>query len=211
MDLPSSNLPPKHVCFEYLLAETCQQRARLPLRVNIFPHDCTDSIIATVKNFFGLYDGHGVSFEDKAGNTLIARYENFENNMAIHVRVADEVVPTSEANSPHRPRLAPAFELATNADPVSRPSSRAAKQRSVSPPTAPGNRSISVGTVRSRARKSRGDDGDSDSDVGAASVTSSRRGKIDIVASAEISVENIVEGSRRKRSRFDSSVGLRRL
>ena len=48
----------------------------------------------------------------------------------------------------------------------------------------------------------------SDSDGGDASVTSSRRGKVAEVVSAEISVENIVEGGRRKRARFDSSVSF---
>ena len=78
------------------------------------------------KNFFGLYDGHGVSFEDKAGNTLIARYENFENNMPSSTFGS----PTRLSRAPKRilptgPRLAPAFELAANVEPVSRPSSRA--------------------------------------------------------------------------------------
>src|SRR6201999_3056669 len=77
----------KNVTFEYLLNETSQTRARLPMRVNIFPHDGTESIIATVKNFYGLYDGNGVSFEDKDGNTLIARYENFADRQIVHVRV----------------------------------------------------------------------------------------------------------------------------
>ncbi|KKY17098.1 putative zn 2cys6 transcription factor [Diplodia seriata] len=86
------------------------------MRVNIWPHDTTESIVATVKNFHGIYDGqgYGVSFEDRHGNTLIA----------------------------------------------------------------------------------------SDSEAGEGSVTSSRR---DNVASAEISLDNIVEGGRRKRAKFDSS------
>jgi hypothetical protein len=80
-----------------------------------------------------------------------------------------------------------------------------------------GYRSASVGTNKSRQRlatKNRinsttGEvDYDSDSDGGNASVTSSRKGKIDVLASAEISVDNIVEGGRRKRARFDSSVSI---
>lgn len=216
---PPANLAPKSVIFEYLLAETSiHQRARLPMRVNIYPHDGTDSIITTVKNFYGLYDGNGVSFEDGDGNTLIARYENFADKMKVFVRVIDE--PLSKAGtpsvtaSPRRPRLQAPFEpLAPNAPNIgiSRPSSRSAKKRSVSPPSISGHRSNSVSTVKSRAKKSRmgsiqGDGDESDSDGGNASVTSSRRGKADILASAEISVDNIVEGGRRKRARFDSSV-----
>src|ERR1700742_1450283 len=118
--------------FEYLLTETSQQRARLPMRVNIYPHDGTDSIITTVKNFYGLYDGNGVSFEDKDGNTLIGRYENFEDKMTVYVRVVDEMGSNagtpSQTTSPRRPRLGPAFEMvpANGSQPISRPSSRAA-------------------------------------------------------------------------------------
>jgi hypothetical protein len=208
----------KNVTFQYVLNEASQAKARLPMRVNIFPHDGTDSIIATVKNFYGLYDGNGVSFEDADGNTLIARYENFADKQIIYVRVADEVVSNvgtpSHTASPRRPRLGPAFEMPhVLGQSISRPSSRAAKKRSASPVSVSGHRSNSVSTIKSRQKKSRmgsvhGDDGDSDSDVGNASVTSSRRGKIDVVASAEISVDNIVEGGRRKRARFDSSVSL---
>jgi hypothetical protein len=217
---PPAYLPPKSVIFEYLLAETSiHHRARLPMRVNIYPHDGTDSIITTVKNFYGLYDGNGVSFEDKEGNTLIARYENFADKMTVYIRVIDEVgskagTPSVTA-SPRRPRLQAAFEPQPLNAPnfgISRPSSRAAKKRSASPPSMSGQRSNSVSTIKSRAKKSRvgsiqGDgEYDSDSDGGNASVTSSRRGKADILASAEISVDNIVEGGRRKRARFDSSV-----
>jgi hypothetical protein len=216
-----TKLRPKNIMFEYLLTETSQQRARLPMRVNIYPHDGTDSIITTVKNFYGLYDGNGVSFEDKDGNTLIARYENFDDRMTVYVRVVDEVAsnagtPPTQTTSPRRPRLGPAFEMhsANGEQSISRPSSRAARKRSTSPSAQYGHRSTSVATNLSRARPNlkarinsiQGDfDYDSDSDGGNASVTSSRRGRMD-VASAEISVDNIVEGGRRKRARFDSSV-----
>lgn len=216
---PAPKLRPKNVRFEYLLTETSQHRARLPMRVNIYPHDGTDSIITTVKNFYGLYDGNGVSFEDKDGNTLIARYENFDDRMIVYVRVVDEVGSSAatpdQTTSPRRPRLGPAFEMhsAHGDHSISRPSSRAARKRSASPSALPGHRSTSVGTNLSRARNTKGRvnsiqgdlEYDSDSDGGNASVTSSRRGRMD-VASAEISVDNIVEGGRRKRARFDSSV-----
>src|ERR1700733_8999996 len=88
---PTKTAEPKHVSFELLPPQSPQHRARLPMRVNIFPHDTTDSIITTVKNFYGLYAGpsgaRGVSFEDEQGNTLIARYENLRNNMVVYVRV----------------------------------------------------------------------------------------------------------------------------
>ncbi|QDS76095.1 hypothetical protein FKW77_006252 [Venturia effusa] len=232
----SAGPPPKHVTFEYILppAEAMQdghqQRARLPMRVNIWPHDATDSIVTTVKNFYGLYEGGGVSFEDKDGCTLIARYENFTDRQTVHVRVTDESnngTPRTSV-SPKRPSLGPPFEMGSqHFNPMqgaSRPVSRATHNRSVSPHNNSREaRSVSVSTnPKSRSRpgfKGRAGSahgsfadphgvlaGDSDSDGGNGSVTSSRRGKVEgIVASAEISVENIVEGGRRKRARFDSS------
>lgn len=234
--------PPKHVTFEYILPEAPQgpdgpqQRARLPMRVNIWPHDATDSIVTTVKNFYGLYEGGGVSFEDKDGCTLIARYENFQDRQTVHVRVTDEVASNNgtprTSMSPKRPSLGPPFEMGSQHfnqfQPGSRPASRAARNRSMSPHnTTRETRSVSVSTnpksrsrpgIKGRAGSAHGSFADanglhaqdmSDSDGGNGSVTSSRRAKIDgIVASAEISVENIVEGGRRKRARFDSSVSL---
>jgi len=85
----------KSVVFELLFPELPQ--SRLPMRVQISPHDTTDSIVTTVKNFYGLYASpastKGVSFEDEQGNTLIARYENLRNNMVVYVRVAEEPPP----------------------------------------------------------------------------------------------------------------------
>jgi hypothetical protein len=225
----SASGPPKSVAFELIIPEAPQQRARLPMRVNIYPHDATDSIVTTVKNFYGLYDGNGVSFEDKEGNTLIARYENFEHRATVYVRVTEEFGSASAtprlSMSPKRPHLGPPFEMN---GPIQdeiyghpRPVSRTARPRSVSP-HARGRRSASVSTnpksrsrpsVKSRTGSTQGSFADgqfnhdvSDSDGGGASVTSSRRGKVAEVVSAEISVENIVEGGRRKRARFDSSV-----
>jgi hypothetical protein len=130
--------------------------------------------------------------------------------------------------SPQRPQLGPPFEMH---GPVQqdmyghpRPASRTARPRSMSP-HARGRRSASVSTnpksrsrptIKSRTGSTQGSFADghfdhdgSDSEGGGASVTSSRRGKIAEVVSADISVENIVEGGRRKRARFDSSVSLR--
>jgi hypothetical protein len=107
---------------------------------------------------------------------------------------------------------------------ASRPSSRPAPRQSHSPQPGRGRRSESASTnnkhrvrtaAKGRATSSHGsfvdptaDGYHSDSDGGGASVTSSRRGKKEQVASAEISVENIVEGGRRKRAKFDSSVSI---
>jgi hypothetical protein len=227
---PTKTSQPKHVSFELLLPESPQHRARLPMRVNIFPHDTTDSIITTVKNFYGLYERRGVVFEDRHGTTLIARYENFSHDMVVYVRVTaeepeiDELSPgPRQSLSPRRPRLDEALQMlppALNYHQASKLDFRNTIRQSHSPQPGRGRRSGSASTnTKSRNRtapKSRGtsshgsfadvngDGNYSDSDGGNASVTSSR--KKEQVASAEISVDNIVEGGRRKRAKFDSSV-----
>ncbi|KAF2710129.1 hypothetical protein K504DRAFT_501404 [Pleomassaria siparia CBS 279.74] len=225
---PTKSAPSKHVSFELLLPESPQHRARLPMRVNIFPHDTTDSIITTVKNFYGLYERRGVSFEDRNGNTLIARYENLSHDMVVYVRVIthdpemEEYSPAPQhAMSPRRPRLEEAFQMLPPAlNPTSH--SHDAVRQSQSPQPGRGRRSASANInmkprgrplVKSRGTSSHGSFAEanadagaySDSDGGDASVTSSRRSRKEQVASADISVDNIVEGGRRKRAKFDSS------
>lgn len=224
---PVVNAKPKHVSFELLLQDSPHHRARLPMRVNIWPHDTTESIVATVKNFHGIYDGqgYGVSFEDHHGNTLIARYENFEHNMTVYVRripqEVDDFSPTPRQSlSPRKNRLEEPFQMLPP-QMLSRPPSRSARNRSMSPDNQRGRRSLSRSIrpksrshtgFKPRATSSHGSladfNGDySDSEAGEGSVTSSRRER-DNVASAEISLDNIVEGGRRKRAKFDSSVSL---
>lgn len=221
---PSPGKSQKHVTFELLLPEA-QHRARLPMRVMISPHDTTESIITTVRNFYGLYEGPGVSFEDRQGNTLIATYENFEHNMFIFVRMTapDPVVAEvntrsrSATTSPRKPQLGAPFEMRppthSMAHYPSRPASRNAHGRSMSPQSSRSHRSMSTALgAKSRGRTHKNKeasaygesyaDAYSDSDGGDGSVSSRREPH----ASAEISVNNIVEGGRRKRAKFDSSV-----
>jgi hypothetical protein len=225
---PTKQVQPKHVSFELLLPQSPQHRARLPMRVNIYPHDTTDSIITTVKNFYGLYERRGVIFEDRHGTTLIARFENFEHGMVVYVRVSVED-PDAEDYSPdpHQPTVSPrrarphldeAFQMLPpiihHQNGVRADSHNG--RRTHSPHPGRGRRSASASTHARRSRpsaKSRGNsshgsfaeaNGDySDSD---GSVTSSRRSRKEPLASADISVDNIVEGGRRKRAKFDSSV-----
>src|SRR6186713_3509343 len=86
---PPKSPIPKNVSFELHFDGAPNVRGRLPMRVRIFPHDNTESIVTTVKNFYGLYE-QGVSFEDVTGNTLIASYENFTNDMTVYVRVVPD-------------------------------------------------------------------------------------------------------------------------
>ncbi len=248
---PFGSPTPKSVAFELLFPESPQYRARLPMRVQIFPHDTTDSIVTTVKNFYGLYAGpggaKGVSFEDEQGNTLIARYENLRNNMVVYVRVIEEPAPSTGVYGPppyhsgspvvqqayypgdvhHMPPPQPAQALSYG-QPLSRPTSRTSRKRSMSPNGGQGRgrRSASASTnpppmKKSRSRsgfKSRGSsahgsfadnhsdgmNGYSSGDGAPGSVSS--RTKSDHIGNTEISLDNIVEGGRRKRAKFESSV-----
>lgn len=220
----------KHVTFELLLPLP-QHRARLPMRVMISSHDTTESIITTVRNFYGLYDGPGVSFQDRAGNILIAAYENFENDMTVFVSVTptpgESSVPsqslpatdrsTRNSLSPRKPKLGAPFEMRPPSHP-SRPEQHPASGRSPSPSNQ-SHRSVSAAPgakPRSRPYQSwevngyadPNLDGYSSSDGGNGSVTSSRRSRAEAHASAEISVDNILEGGRRKRAKFESSVSV---
>lgn len=218
----------KQVTFELLLSVP-QSRARLPMRVMISRHDTTDSIITTVKNFYGLYEGRpGVSFQDRNGNILIAAYDNFENGMTVYVKVTPDenaVVNTPLEHSPRhslspkKPKLGAPFEMRPPSNPM-RNGPQNFATRSPSPSSNRSNRSVSAAPTnktRSRSHKSQesgnmladiATESFSDSDGGNGSVSSSRRARAEAHASAEISVDNIVEGGRRKRAKFESSVSV---
>lgn len=250
---PFGSPTPKSVAFELLFPESPQYRARLPMRVQIFPHDTTESIVTTVKNFYGLYSppggAKGVSFEDEQGNTLIARYENLRNNMIVYVRVIDEPAPPPGAYGPssyhsgspvlqqafypgdghHMPPPQPAQALSYG-QPLSRPTSRTSRKRSTSP-NGRGRRSASASTnlppmmkksrsqsgFKSRGSSAHGSFADNHSDGlngyssgdGAPGSVSSRT-KSEHLGNTEISLDNIVEGGRRKRAKFESSVSIAR-
>ena len=208
----------KHVVFQLIDPEDPRIQARLPMRVMISQHDTTDSIITTVKNFYGLYE-YGVSFENKEGISIIAAYGNFDNDMMVYVRtVAEPRVPRSESaresTSPKKPSLGAPFEMRPpHLSPSRTAAARSVGARSMSPHSELGKRSFSAvpgGRPRAHKTKSKdnsvaGDaDGYSSGEDGEGSVTSSRRSKTEQV-NAEISVDNIVEGGRRKRA-FESSV-----
>ncbi|KAK2739605.1 hypothetical protein FQN55_009341 [Onygenales sp. PD_40] len=229
-----SSPSPKHVAFELLLDENSKVRARIPMRVQIFPHDTTDSIVTTVKNFYGIYEGAAscVSFEDENRNTLIARYENLRNNMTVYVRVIpghsypdnySQPAYYGPVDSLRRPSLGEPFQLhpqqPTQAldygQSPSRPHSRVARKRSISP-GGRGRRSASAQKAPSRSGiKSRGssthgsfhDDGAafSDNDDDHGSMTGSKKARSEQFASSEISMDNILQDGRRKRPKFESS------
>lgn len=240
---PRKSPIPKNVAFELLLDENSKVRARIPMRVQIYPHDTTDSIVTTVKNFYGIYDGaaSGVSFEDEHGTTLIARYENLRNNMTVYVRVipvqaytegyGDRYFGHMPVEARKRPSLGEPFQMAPamqsaqipdHGQPPSRPGSRLARKRSMSP-SGRSRRSASQHKQLSRAgNKSRGssthgsfhDDGASlysDSEGGYGSVSGAKKSRSEQLGSSDISMDNILQDGRRKRPKFESSVSLSRL
>lgn len=209
----------RHVVFQLIDPKDPRIQARLPMRVMIQPHDTTESIITTVKNFYGLYE-YGVSFENKDGIGIIAAFDNFENDMTVYVRTVaspPSIVADQRDSASPKKLLGAAFEMrppshSLNHSP-SRTAHRSAGARSVSPQSDLGRRSLSAapsGKPRPSRTKSKdnsvaGDaDGYSSGDNENASVTSSRRSKAEEIK-AEITVDNIVEGGRRKRA-FESSV-----
>lgn len=223
---------PRSVKFE-LVEDSHQYRARIPMRVQIYPHDTTESIISTVKNFYGLYPTPtscpGVSFEDDQGNTIIGRYENFRHNSVVYVRVREGPPtpgpPASLANGAGATAYYAQDEYAVHGphqqgQHTSRPGSMSSRRRSISPGSVNGRRSASVSnsskTARPRSSRNRAGgsqaNGDSlnDSMNGYSSgdnAPGSSSGKPkEQIGSTEISLDNIVEGGRRKRAKFESSV-----
>lgn len=225
--------PGKSIAFEFLLDEGSKIRARIPLRVLVNAHDTTESIIATVKSFYGIYDGHGVSFEDAQGNTLIASYDNLTAETTVYVRA----VPGSNGATPYpssayalpvapepqrRASLGEPFQMLPphmreQSNSPSRSSSRLARKRSISPSQTRGRRSASQQKAVPFSAASRGssanghysdDNGYSDSEAGHSSVSGSRRAKSDMLASSEISTANVLQDGRRGQTIFDSSVRL---
>ena len=139
-----------------------------------------------------------------------------------HTHVKPERVPHLDEGFQMPPPSA--MQTLNHAQQVSRPASRAARMRSPSPKIGGARRSApSIQKTHSRSgvkRESRensfqaqldqlnsGDNkGYTSSDGEAASVTSSFRARNEQLASAEISEANIVEGGRRQKAKFESSV-----
>lgn len=211
----------KHVVFRLIDQKDPRIQARLPMRVMISPNDTTESIITTVKNFYGLYE-YGVSFENEEGISIIAACNNFDNDMNVYVRIVAPPPATvsdhgRDSASPKKPTLGAPIEMRppmhSNGHSPSRSAARSAGVRSVSPQSEPGRRSASVAPggkpkvhrTKSKDHSQVGDnDGYSSADNDNGSVASSRRSKVEEIK-ADITVDNIVEGGRRKRA-FESSV-----
>ncbi|RMZ85541.1 hypothetical protein DV737_g552, partial [Chaetothyriales sp. CBS 132003] len=173
---PRRHGPGKSVAFELLLDEGSKTRARIPLRVKVNPHDTTESIISTVKNFYGIYDGNGVSFEDAKGDTLIASFDNLAHGDIVYVR--------SVAGPPPLPSQAALAQYGRSASPPQLRGRRSASQQ----------KAASAYPGASRGSSASGsyheNDGFSDSDAGRSSLSGSRKAKSEQIVSSDISTAN---------------------
>jgi len=187
-----------------------------PKTLHIYPHDTTDSITTTVKNMFGikLQDEYGLSFQDPEGRYMILRHENFSDDMTVDIRVEENPASYLQYNLQH-----PQAMFYTG------PGLRGSFSdgRSVSPSAARGRRSASAGgrpRGMKRQASHRGEEEHYDERcpqgyypqqppqqfLPEGDEESESRSRIEPVASADISLDNIVEGSRRKRPKFSSDV-----
>lgn len=185
-----------------------------PKTLHIYPHDTTNSITTTVKNMFGLnlHEDSALSFQDPEGRYMILQHENFEDGMTVNVRVEE---------GPHRYSYHFHSSLLDHLEPSA---------RSVSPSAARGRRSASAGgrsrILKRPASSHNWEHGQDRVDrypqdyfqqqppqqFLPEDYEEEQRSRVEPLASAEISLVNIVEGSRRKRPKFSSDVstlGLR--
>jgi hypothetical protein len=197
-------------------------------------HDSTESIITTVKNFYGIYDGNGVSFEDPWGNTLIPSYDNLVPDSTVYVRIVPSAqsvstgypLGTHAMDNAYEPRRRPSLgepfqmlppHMREQSHSPSRPSSRLARKRSISPTQGRGRRSASQQKGPTNVPLSRGssangsfheDTGYSDSEAGRSSISGSKRARSEQFASSDISTANVLQDGRRGQPIFDSSVSI---
>lgn len=201
-----------------------QQLHARPLRVTIWPHDTTESIVSTVRNFFGLGRpterlSVGVSLEDDRANTLIPSWANFNDGGIVYVRIFERLEPLSPTHddgpghpSVGLPESAGALDMAPWAQRqhISGLSYGVSRVRSPSPNDLRGRRSTPTAILGKRSRspptkKSHSGSQDGYSSGDSAPASSSSRTK-DRSRATDISVENIVEGGRRKLAKFSSAV-----
>ncbi|KAI5306299.1 hypothetical protein KEM56_001513 [Ascosphaera pollenicola] len=211
---------------------TCERK---PLCVGIHPHDSTESIVTTVKEYYGIHDG--VSFENKNGETLIMKYENLDLEMTVYVRVIPGTgggerergqsqgqgqgqrgytapvvspfpyttnIPQRAATASARPTLGEPFKQLprTSTSPLRSSSRSSTRRRSTA--TARSSRSVKTRGSSAQHDEYYDDQSESESD-GSASPTSSRRPRMEQMPSSDISKDNILQDSRRKKPKFESS------
>lgn len=219
---PKSLSPNTGIKAVYFRLRDSQNDAKM---FQIRAHDTTDSIMDTIKHMLGLsrqYD-LGISLEDEDGMSFVPSYDNFVDGTTVYVRIEESIGHNYVQRHSYNLRQGAAMGAGSTA------SSRSygyPNSRSVSP-NSRGRRSASSsgrqrGMKRSSLHMNSEDDRYSD-DYGHDMTAQwyglppqqflpedyeGSRTKAGSVASADISVENILEGSRRKRPKFSSDVRL---
>ena len=176
----------------------------------------------TVKHLFGMsrqYD-LGISLEDADGLSFIPSYENFVHGMPVYVRIEDSLPSNLAYRHSYNLRQSQCVSNRSSAFPMSRSASPQSRGRRSTSAT---RMQLNGGHGRSLKRSALY----LESDVGQDMIQhdglwyrlphqsllpedeEEPRTKAASVASADISVENIVEGSRRKRPKFSSDVRLK--
>lgn len=185
--IPMAKNEPKLVRFIHFPWKNSSVTARNDLPVFIKEKDATEDILETVRNWFDIPDRCRLGLEDAAmGVVLIPSYQNFRHNMEVWVRTDLEV------NDADHPRLNPPFRAPT-ANTVS--AEDVATINFIDSSAAANKRSAAAFASAPYAH-----------DVGVDSDTSSRRSKKETSNSADISVDNIVDGDRRKKIKWDGNV-----
>jgi hypothetical protein len=192
-----------------------------PKKFYIRPNDTTNDIMDAVKHLFGVAQQHhlGISLEGPDGLSFIPSHENFEDGTTVYVRIEEPPMnkhpynlrQTNPFNGPIMNGVTNGFAYSTG--------------RSESPPTFNGRRSTSS-SVNGRTRGLKRQAPSQDVVPGHYSPEQIQNGQYyalpaqqflpdeeDLdergrpgVASSDISLDNIVEGSRRKRPKFSSDV-----
>lgn len=174
----------------------------------IRPHDTVDSIIEAAKHLFGIHWELylGVSFEAEDGVRFVPNYHNFTDGMTVYVCVEQQTVVRKRSYSLRHPAMIDG----------------AYDSRSVSPPSR-GRRSTSSSNDRARSLKRQAEthdvrdicyDEDPRYEEWYLQPRQQRlpdddeedRQSASALASADISLDNIVEGSRRKKPKFSADV-----
>lgn len=176
---------PKLVRFIHFPWKNSSVTARNDLPVFIKEKDATEDILETVRNWFDIPDRCRLGLEDAVmGVALIPSYQNFRHNMEVWVRTDLDV------NDSGHPRLSPPF-------------------RATTVPTEP---VAGINFIETSAASKRSAGAFSNAsythDVGVDSDTSSRKSKKETSNSADISVDNIVDGDRRKKIKWDGNVSF---
>ncbi|KAF8445272.1 hypothetical protein BGX38DRAFT_1143475 [Terfezia claveryi] len=203
----------------------CNSHARIPLRLALRPTLTAVNVDIMVRTFFGLHPNDTISYMkgDQSFATVgleeCMRSPEFTvvvTNLRPDLRCQQHPFASSQTNAPHPSRHISGYGL------PSRPPMMSQHARSISPSSGRGRRSGSASATNSGSSRSmkRQISGHSHPPVEELvdeylyqqhphllqfSQTDGKGNRLEPVASADISLDNIVEGSRRKRAKFSSA------